>query len=961
MENYEKPNYNPDPQPQGTETAQSYDPLEPGSSGSTEERKSEVIERNTAQDGLSPEEYGLNKLRMTRAQFDRYKFAFELLDLSDSGKISKLDFEQMVGYFGLANHLSQDDFNDMFTRLDLDGDKHFTLSDFLREINDRHLFKILARIARTTVAKENEINRYRIESGKQDRSLKFVDYKEEEHADIIAYAMEVLKMEKEHLMKLIKAFKSIDLSQRAQINKTDFDLVLQKFSLLKDFTIEEFEELFKEMDKDNDGKIGLQDFLETIHAENASLKFKQIFNAIFKKIDHTLHLDIKEEARKEAEKEDIDEETLVYAKETLGMDEGYIRKIFKVLKAIDLDGNLPLSKSQVDSIMGKFSLHKLISFEQFEDLFREMDKDGDGLISLLDLLKTVNDQGSSGRFRRIFNAIVKKHDDSLKLEEKEDPFTYKDIGIHPDTFDFAKEELGLKDDYLKQLVNVFKKIAPTQDSLLTKTDFDLVLKKFSMLKDITIEEFEELFREMDKDNDGKIGVQDFLETIRSENASAKFKQVCNAIFKKVDPTIFLYIKKETAEESQKEDIDENTLMYAKEMLGMEEGYIRKLAKVFKAIDQDGNLSLTKADFDVILNKFSLHKNISLEEFENLFREMDKDGDGQISLLDFLKSVNDTESSGRFRRVFNAVFKKHDNSLKLESREDALTYQDLGIGFETFEFAKGTLGLEDDYLKKLVAVFKAIDPTHDALLTKADLDQILAKFSIEKMLTLDQFEELFKEMDKDGDGRISLSDFLETVNDESSSGRFRRLFNLIFKKHDKSVKLESKEDQLTCKDMGISSDTFAYAKENLGMSDDYLNRLTKIFKALSISGSPVLTIADLDLALKKFSLEKHLNFEEFEALFRELDKDGNGEISQLDFLKSMTDENSSDILKQVFNSIFKKEDKTLYTGPQEKTSVKATITHAAEVVKDKLGSVLGTHKTETEHENKKSEEPKGMSL
>ena len=89
----------------------------------------------------NPEKYALEALRMTPSQFERYKHAFDLFDLSNTGKISKVEFERVVGFFGLADDISQTELTKNFLLLDRDNDRQFTIFDFLREMNNQNMFR----------------------------------------------------------------------------------------------------------------------------------------------------------------------------------------------------------------------------------------------------------------------------------------------------------------------------------------------------------------------------------------------------------------------------------------------------------------------------------------------------------------------------------------------------------------------------------------------------------------------------------------------------------------------------------------------------------------------------------------------------------------------------------------------------------------------------------------------------
>ena len=310
---------------------------------------------------LNPRDYALNKLMMTEAQFERYSHGFELLDLSHSGKISKLEFEKVIGFFALANDLSHEEINDLFAKLDDNNKGYFTMSEFLREFNNTTYFKILARLVKAVVSKENEINEFSIDmklekgdvEGVEDvprenfdfenigesptnqvkegleknerKSVEIKEFKDQEeqpevkepiieeqrqeveeppveHKDrkqiSIDYARQVLKMEDSYIESLIKVYEALDINNEGSISKIGFDEILRKFSLTEEINMEDFESLFNEMDRDQNGMISLIDFLENIHDSNLSYKLNYMIDNILTKHDKKLSTQRKQDIAK---------------------------------------------------------------------------------------------------------------------------------------------------------------------------------------------------------------------------------------------------------------------------------------------------------------------------------------------------------------------------------------------------------------------------------------------------------------------------------------------------------------------------------------------------------------------------------------------------------------------------------------------------------------------------------------
>ena len=65
-------------------------------------------------------------------------------------------------------------------------------------------------------------------------------------------------------------------------------------------------------------------------------------------------------------------------------------------------------------------------------------------------------------------------------------------------------------------------------------------------------------------------------------------------------------------------------------------FLRKMVDDFKAIDRDGNGFIDRSDLEDISKQ--LEYEMTDEELDFQFRDMDQDNDGQISLEDFIAAT-----------------------------------------------------------------------------------------------------------------------------------------------------------------------------------------------------------------------------------------------------------------------------------------------------------------------------------
>eukprot|EP00244_Chara_vulgaris_P001188 TRINITY_DN1185_c0_g1_i1.p1 TRINITY_DN1185_c0_g1~~TRINITY_DN1185_c0_g1_i1.p1 ORF type:complete len:158 (-),score=28.57 TRINITY_DN1185_c0_g1_i1:56-529(-) len=140
----------------------------------------------------------------------------------------------------------------------------------------------------------------------------------------------------------------------------------------------------------------------------------------------------------------------------------------------------------------------------------------------------------------------------------------------------------------------------------------------------------------------------------------------------------------------------------------------------------------------------------LDELREAFRLFDKDGegrlDGKISIADFGDIMH---FLGRKMTPIQI------EDLIMEADPKRRGWMEF---WEFLEFF-GKRKLEEERKRKMIC-FKAFDLDHDGTLTAAELQTALARRG--RPVTLQQAEAIIKKMDANGDGSISLDEFLGTA-------------------------------------------------------------------------------------------------------------------------------------------------------------------------------------------------------
>lgn len=142
---------------------------------------------------------------------------------------------------------------------------------------------------------------------------------------------------------------------------------------------------------------------------------------------------------------------------------------------------------------------------------------------------------------------------------------------------------------------------------------------------------------------------------------------------------------------------------------LSEPLVKAYLDAFKLVDPNNNFAIEPADYFTILENLGVQTSVSLPEFSDLLFGTDVDNQRTI-------------------------------------------------GFA--EFADTMAGLKNDTADDVAAAFSVFDRDGSQYITRENLAEVLGAFGVS--LTDDEMDALFTEGDKDKDGSLSISEFLEVV-------------------------------------------------------------------------------------------------------------------------------------------------------------------------------------------------------
>lgn len=143
---------------------------------------------------------------------------------------------------------------------------------------------------------------------------------------------------------------------------------------------------------------------------------------------------------------------------------------------------------------------------------------------------------------------------------------------------------------------------------------------------------------------------------------------------------------------------------------LNEGLVKAYLEAFKLVDPNQNFLIEPADYFTIMENLGVQSTISPAEFTDLLYGTDVDNQRTIGFADFADTLG---------------------GLKQEGAED------------------------------IAATFSIFDRDGNQSITRENLVEVLGSFNVS--LTDEEMDALFTEGDKDKDGSLSLTEFLEVVN------------------------------------------------------------------------------------------------------------------------------------------------------------------------------------------------------
>ncbi|GAY33419.1 hypothetical protein CUMW_007130 [Citrus unshiu] len=297
------------------------------------------------------------------------------------------------------------------------------------------------------------------------------------------------------------------------------------------------------------------------------------------------------------------------------------------------------------------------------------------------------------------------------------------------------------------------------------------------LTDDQISEFKEAFSLFDKDGDGCITTKELGTVMRSlgqNPTEAELQDMINEVDADGNGTI---------------DFPEFLNLMARKMKDTDSE--EELKEAFRVFDKDQNGFISAAELRHVMT--NLGEKLTDEEVDEMIREADVDGDGQINYEEFVKvmmanheeamkmadQLTDDQIS-EFKEAFSLFDKDGDGCIT--TKELGTVMRSLGqnpteaelqdminevdadgngtIDFPEFLNLMARKMKDTDSEEELKEAFRVFDKDQNGFISAAELRHVMTNLG--EKLTDEEVDEMIREADVDGDGQINYEEFVKVM-------------------------------------------------------------------------------------------------------------------------------------------------------------------------------------------------------
>jgi len=756
---------------------------------------------------------------------------FAIADLDGDGEISIDEFKALLDISACATASSEqlsfksiEDVKTAFKRFDVNSDGHL----------DRNEFRQLM-MATSSGANENDVDAM-FRKADADGDGK-VDYQEliKHMFPESAQALQKIQTSFKSLSDIKAAFVRYDSDGDGHINKDELKQVLTGFSMA------EIEAIFALGDKDQSGGIDIQEFVSMMlpSAPGVIAKLSQSFRSItnvkecFKKFDTNGDGQICRSELKTGMKLSDSDLDIVFA---LG----------------DLDGDGEISMGEFVRIMSPLAGNAVNRFRncfknihELASVFHKIDANNDGAISIQELSTGMRDMRmsfSNEETNAIFSAADINQDGEINFTE------------------FVSLIIPSAGNALSKFRKAFKNISNVKDAFSkfdTDGDEEITFEELSngMGGQFSTNEVKAVFALGDIDQDGKISFLEFAKLIvpSASDALAKFWKCFRDL--------------------------------------------KVIRQAFKQFDTDNDGAISRSEVMDGMTKSG--RNFTNEEIDAIFILADRDNNGKIDFPEFAQIMIPTapERIMKLRKIYRTQSEVEGAFKKFDTNNDgAIDYNEMKQGLKS----SGVLLTEQE----IETIFAIADQDGDGQVSMVEFVLLLCPGTggqstmsagngsavVEKFRsmhkTIDDVRAAFNKFDINRDGNISRSELEQGL---CRTGQFtKEESSLIFDLADTDGNGEIDIGEFVHLMFPLAAEKIAKLKQNFQDEADVI----KAFESWDTNKDGQISFQELKTAVQKTG--QNLSDEDINSIFAIGDADQNGEIDMQEFMTLMLP-NTSDVV------------------------------------------------------------------
>ena len=374
--------------------------------------------------------------------------------------------------------------------------------------------------------------------------------------------------------------------------------------------------------------------------------------------------------------------------------------------------------------------------------FRHFDTDGDGSISKKELMEGLSKLGifnNVPNWKKQIPLLIKKidvdGDDDIQLREFFALLNITDYS--PNIIQRMTKIFAIATQKKVSIKDIFKHLDTDNSGQLDSNELEKGLKSLGTFDEITMNDIESVINHFDKDGDKLISIDEFVQYFTDRvNKCLNDRRMKHAY--KV------------------------AMILRKTMTGVVEKGVT-LRSIFGHLDKDKSGSIGSQELADAIKKMPSFKDIKEQDIKDLMKQLDEDGNGQITFDEFEHFVMNVNNNDI------ADHDSNDDSIKMSTTTDDNKNKS-SHNISLIERLRNTFQQAEKKGLSFQQAFQLIDKDKNDELSKDELIKVFQVLPGFQSITSNEVNELMKTIDKNDNGTISIEEFHSYVKDGKVSNR-----------------------------------------------------------------------------------------------------------------------------------------------------------------------------------------------